>query len=97
MQGQDLATGNLTAPAIFALRSSVAAELRELIDSEFMEEGSLQRAILLVKAGGGIAAAQQLARQEGDMVRFFAAVITCLEIEIELEKVKCSRERNTDA
>jgi all-trans-nonaprenyl-diphosphate synthase len=66
-QGQDLATGNLTAPAIFALRSSAAEELEGLIDEEFQEEGSLQRAIQLVQESGGIAAARKLARQEADM------------------------------
>jgi all-trans-nonaprenyl-diphosphate synthase len=69
-QGQDLASGNLTAPTIFALasRSSPegAAELLEIIDSEFMEDGSLERAIELVTATGGLAAAQQLARDEAD-------------------------------
>ena len=69
LQGQDLATGNLTAPAIFALQSSAAEELEGLIDSEFQEEGSLQQAILLVHESGGIAAARKLARQEADMVR----------------------------
>lgn len=68
MQGQDLATGNLTAPAIFALQSSSAEELEGLIDDEFQEEGSLQRAIELVQESGGIAAARKLARQEADMV-----------------------------
>ena len=67
-QGQDLATGNLTAPAIFALQSSVGEELEALIDSEFEEAGSLQHAIHLVNSGGGIAAARKLARQEGDLV-----------------------------
>jgi all-trans-nonaprenyl-diphosphate synthase len=66
-QGQDLATGNLTAPAIFALQSSVAEELEALIDGEFEEAGSLQHAIQLVHSGGGIAAARKLARQEGDL------------------------------
>ena len=69
LQGQDLATGNLTAPAIFALQSSSAEELEGLIDDEFHEEGSLQRAIELVQESGGIAAARKLARQEADMVR----------------------------
>jgi hypothetical protein len=66
-QGQDLASGNLTAPALFALQTElVGSELLELIESEFQEEGSLERAIDLVKIGGGISAARQLARQEAD-------------------------------
>ncbi|KAG1654567.1 hypothetical protein FOA52_009008 [Chlamydomonas sp. UWO 241] len=70
-QGQDLASGNLTAPAIFALASRAApdsaAELLQIIDSEFMEDGSLQRAIDLVTSSGGLAAAQKLARDEADL------------------------------
>lgn len=74
-QGQDLASGNLTAPAIFALAASSqggqkaeeAAELLGLIESEFLEEGSLQKAISLVTSTGGLAAAQKLAREEADL------------------------------
>lgn len=72
-QGQDLASGNLTAPAIFAMRSS--PELRELVESEFMEEGSLRRALDLVAAGGGIDEARTLARQEADAA---LAALACL-------------------
>lgn len=68
MQGQDLASGNLTAPVLFALQSNCGSELLDLIDSEFVEEGDLQRAIELVKTGGGIAAAKQLACEEADKV-----------------------------
>lgn len=63
-QGQDLASGNLTAPAIFALERS--PELLELIESEFTEEGSMERALELVKTSGGIERSRQLAREEGD-------------------------------
>ena len=68
VQGQDLATGNLTAPVLFALESQCGEELIDLIDSEFVEEGDLQRAIELVKIGGGLAAAKQLATEEADKV-----------------------------
>ena len=37
------------------------------IEGEFLEEGSLQRAIALVSSTGGLAAAQKLAREEADM------------------------------
>ena len=68
LQGQDLASGNLTAPVLFALQSNCGSELLDLIDSEFVEEGDLERAIELVKAGGGVAAAKQLACEEADKV-----------------------------
>jgi geranylgeranyl pyrophosphate synthase len=72
LQGQDLSSGNLTAPAIFALASShdpaASSELLSIIESEFMEEGSLSRALELVcNSTGGMAAAQKLAREEADM------------------------------
>jgi len=67
-QGQDLASGNLTAPVIFALQhAGVKDELLAIIESEFVEEGSLGKALELVEAGGGIAAARALARKEADL------------------------------
>lgn len=65
-QGQDLASGNLTAPAIFALESDVGGELQRLIETEFEEEGALGRAVQLVTDLGGVAAARRLAREEAD-------------------------------
>ncbi len=68
-QGQDLASGNLTAPALYALTSPVGQELEALIDSEFTGDGGLPRALQLVVDGGGIDDAMMLARREGDLVR----------------------------
>lgn len=53
---------------LFALQSKCGSELLDLIDSEFVEEGDLQRAIDLVREGGGVAAAKQLACEEADKV-----------------------------
>ncbi|KAG2439864.1 hypothetical protein HYH02_010495 [Chlamydomonas schloesseri] len=64
-QGQDLASGNLTAPVIFALRKS--PELLDIISSEFVEDGSLERALQLVNETGGIEEARLLARQQADL------------------------------
>jgi all-trans-nonaprenyl-diphosphate synthase len=67
MAGQDLASGNLTAPTIMALTSPAGgARLRELIDSEFMDPGALDEALALVRDTGGLRDASQLARREGD-------------------------------
>ncbi|CAM6104728.1 unnamed protein product [Calypogeia fissa] len=63
--GSDLAKGNLTAPVLFALQSE--PELRELISSEFNDEGSLAAAISLVHRGGGIEKARQLAQERGNL------------------------------
>ncbi|KVH93124.1 Polyprenyl synthetase [Cynara cardunculus var. scolymus] len=68
--GSDLAKGNLTAPVIFALEKE--SKLREIIESEFCETGSLDEAIELVMASGGIERAQMLAKQKAD------AAIQCL-------------------
>ncbi len=67
MQGQDLASGNLTAPVLFALEHlEVGPKLRALIKTEFAEDGSLDAAIKLVNEGGGIERSRLLARVEGD-------------------------------
>eukprot|EP00879_Flechtneria_rotunda_P017968 GHRR01018832.1.p1 GENE.GHRR01018832.1~~GHRR01018832.1.p1 ORF type:complete len:206 (+),score=67.66 GHRR01018832.1:297-914(+) len=66
-QGQDLASGNLTAPVIFALQKS--PELEILIQSEFTEPCSLQQALGLVRKVGGIEEARQLAQQEARLAR----------------------------
>ncbi|KAK1582266.1 hypothetical protein Q3G72_013393 [Acer saccharum] len=63
--GSDLAKGNLTAPVIFALEKE--PKLREIIESEFCETGSLDEAIKLVKSCGGIERAQELAKKKADL------------------------------
>ena len=69
VQGQDLVSGNLTAPAVFALQHpQYGAELEGLIQNEFDGGSSFSRALDLVHLGGGIQAARHLARQEADMV-----------------------------
>ncbi|XP_043700559.1 solanesyl diphosphate synthase 2, chloroplastic-like [Telopea speciosissima] len=57
----DLAKGNLTAPAIFALEKE--PKLRELIESEFVESGSLEEAIELINKCGGIERARALSEE----------------------------------
>ncbi|PSC76152.1 solanesyl diphosphate synthase [Micractinium conductrix] len=75
-QGQDLASGNLTAPAIYALQDEmVGSGLLQLIQGRFRDEGSLQRALELVSLGGGIEKARALAREEGDLA---LASLACL-------------------
>mmetsp|Transcript_13753 Transcript_13753/g.50075 ORF Transcript_13753/g.50075 Transcript_13753/m.50075 type:complete len:412 (+) Transcript_13753:192-1427(+) len=71
--GQDLASGNLTAPTIFAMAKS--SELVELIESEYQEDGSFERALELVHSTGGIEDARRLAREEGDKA---IACLQCL-------------------
>ncbi|XP_075487372.1 solanesyl diphosphate synthase 1, chloroplastic-like [Primulina tabacum] len=60
--GSDLAKGNLTAPVIFALEKET--KLRDIIESEFSETGSLEEAVDIVKNCGGIERAQDLARNK---------------------------------
>lgn len=67
--GSDLAKGNLTAPVIFALEEE--PKLRELIESEFCETGSLDEAIGIVKNCGGIERARDLAREKLYLVLFW--------------------------
>lgn len=62
-RGQDMASGNLTCPIIFTMQKN--ENLRDILESEFEDEGSLEEALDLVINGGGIAAAMDLAREEG--------------------------------
>ncbi|GER45110.1 solanesyl diphosphate synthase [Striga asiatica] len=62
--GSDLAKGNLTAPVIFALEKET--RLREIIETEFCETGSLEEAIDIVSSSGGIDRARDLAREIAD-------------------------------
>lgn len=57
-----MSSGNLTAPVIFSLKHST--ELKELVESEFVEDGSLEEAIKIINSCGGIAEAQELANTE---------------------------------
>ncbi|XP_050367721.1 solanesyl diphosphate synthase 2, chloroplastic-like isoform X2 [Argentina anserina] len=63
--GTDLAKGNLTAPVIFALEKE--PKLRDIIESEFSETGSLDEAIELVKSCGGIEQARALAKEKAHL------------------------------
>ena len=59
-----LATGNLTAPTLFALGRE--SSLRGMIENQFEGEGELERAIAIVNECG-IEDARRLAREEADM------------------------------
>mmetsp|Transcript_10995 Transcript_10995/g.44283 ORF Transcript_10995/g.44283 Transcript_10995/m.44283 type:complete len:452 (-) Transcript_10995:177-1532(-) len=63
-KGQDLASGNLTAPCIFALGRN--SRLRELIETQFADPEDLAEAIEIVNESG-IEDARRLAREEADM------------------------------
>ncbi|KAL5565054.1 hypothetical protein UlMin_028218 [Ulmus minor] len=63
--GSDLIKGNLTAPVIFALEKE--PKLREIIESEFSEPGTLDEAVDLVKSCGGIERAQELAKEKAEI------------------------------
>ncbi|KAL8046724.1 hypothetical protein ABFX02_08G192796 [Erythranthe guttata] len=60
----DLAKGNLTAPVIFALEKE--SKLRDIIESEFCEKGSLEEAIDIIEKCGAIERARDLAREIAD-------------------------------
>ncbi|XP_042478682.1 solanesyl diphosphate synthase 2, chloroplastic-like [Macadamia integrifolia] len=61
----DLAKGNLTAPVIFALEKE--PKLRELIESEFVESGSLEEALELINKCGGIERARALSEEIAEL------------------------------
>ncbi len=57
--GSDLTSGNLTAPALYAMEEK--PYLRQLIDREFSEASDLEEALALVKDSQGIARSRELA------------------------------------
>jgi all-trans-nonaprenyl-diphosphate synthase len=57
--GSDLASGNLTAPTLYALEEY--PQLAQLIASQFEDEADLAKAIDLVQASSGIARSRELA------------------------------------
>jgi all-trans-nonaprenyl-diphosphate synthase len=59
--GSDLQSGNLTAPALYALEEK--PYLATLIDREFSEEDDLEQAIALIKDSQGIQRSRDLASQ----------------------------------
>lgn len=48
---QDIASGNLTAPTLYAMQK--CPELHTLIEGEFLEEGAVERAVALIEQHGG--------------------------------------------
>lgn len=68
--GSDLKSGNLTAPAIFALEKKPSLEV--LVEREFSKPEDLEQAIALIKEAGGIERARELAAQEA------RAAVKCL-------------------
>lgn len=81
----DLANGNLTAPVIFALEKE--PKLRDIIDSEFNEPGSLDEAIELVLRGGGIERAHDLAREKANLAIQNLQCLPQSEFRLSLEKM----------
>ena len=57
--GSDLKSGNLTAPALFALEEK--PDLAALINREFAQEGDLEKALALIHDSRGIQRARELA------------------------------------
>ena len=68
--GQDLASGNITAPTIFAMHADESGRLRTLLAEERLGGvGDAEEAMALVVEHGGIEAAKHLARQHGEKAK----------------------------
>jgi all-trans-nonaprenyl-diphosphate synthase len=63
--GSDLASGNLTAPVLFAMEE--IPSLKILIEREFSEEGDLSQALDLINSSHGIEKARALAYQHSQL------------------------------
>jgi len=71
--GSDLASGNLTAPVLYALQQEPS--LKVSIEREFVEPGDLERALELINHSDGIERARKLALSHARMA---AASLSCL-------------------
>jgi len=61
--GSDLISGNITAPALFALEENPYIEV--LIEREFSQEGDIEKALDLIHSSQGIPRSKELANQYG--------------------------------
>lgn len=73
--GSDLASGNLTAPVLYALKEQPYLEI--LIEREFAESEDLNKALELVRDSNGIELARQLATSHASLA---AESLNCLPI-----------------
>ncbi|MGK7892473.1 MAG: solanesyl diphosphate synthase [Xenococcus sp. (in: cyanobacteria)] len=65
--GSDLASGNLTAPVLYAMEEKPYLEV--LIEREFSEKNDLEQALTMVKDSQGIFRAKELAKQHAHQAR----------------------------
>jgi all-trans-nonaprenyl-diphosphate synthase len=72
--GSDLASGNLTAPVLYAMEEK--PYLQVLIEREFSEEGDLEEAIAIVKDGDGINRAKELAEVHTEQAKASLTFLT---------------------
>jgi all-trans-nonaprenyl-diphosphate synthase len=72
--GSDLASGNLTAPVLYAMAEK--PYLQVLIEREFSEEGDLEEAIAIVKDGDGIDRAKELAEVHTEQAKASLTFLT---------------------
>ncbi|MFM8309013.1 MAG: solanesyl diphosphate synthase [Microcystis aeruginosa] len=61
--GSDLISGNITAPALFAMEENPYIEV--LIEREFSQEGDIEKALDLIHSSQGIPRSKELANQYG--------------------------------
>ncbi|AFY76262.1 MAG: solanesyl diphosphate synthase [Hydrococcus sp. C42_A2020_068] len=71
--GSDLISGNLTAPALYAMEAKPYLEV--LIKREFSQEGDIEQALALVKEGNGIERSRELA---ADYAKLAVQQLDCL-------------------
>ncbi|MEM9274054.1 MAG: solanesyl diphosphate synthase [Cyanobacteria bacterium P01_F01_bin.143] len=72
--GSDLASGNLTAPVLYAMEEKPYLEV--LIEREFSEENDLEQALEIVRNGQGIVRAKELAKEHATQARKHLESIT---------------------
>lgn len=71
--GSDLISGNITAPALFAMEKYPL--LGKLIEREFAQAGDLEQALELVEQGDGIRRSRELAANQAQLARQHLSVL----------------------
>jgi all-trans-nonaprenyl-diphosphate synthase len=72
--GSDLVSGNITAPALYAMEENPYLEV--LIEREFSEDGDLEKALTIVQESNGIQRSRELAACHGQLALQY---LDCLE------------------
>jgi len=83
--GSDLISGNLTAPALYALEENPSLEV--FIEREFSQEGDIETALELIRKSNGIERAKTLALEHANAARKYLEGLTMSQCYLTLQEL----------